>query len=141
EGRCRSVAEFEKLNRIGEGTYGIVYRAKDVASKEVVALKKVRMENVRDGIPISSLREITLLLSLKHPNIVHLREVVVGRGLDRSAGCIMGELLLHKPLLPGKSEIHQLELIIDLLGTPNDQIWPGMSKLPALEKITLKKQP
>ncbi|KAA3671602.1 cyclin-dependent kinase 10 [Paragonimus westermani] len=200
EGRCRSVSEFEKLNRIGEGTYGIVYRAKDTVSKEVVALKKVRMENVRDGtreieiehrpsgIPISSLREITLLLSLKHPNVVHLREVVVGRGLDSvtcladfglsrpthshnpmtpcvvtlwyrapeillgdknqtkaidiwSAGCIMGELLLHKPLLPGKSEIHQIELIIDLLGTPNDQIWPGMSKLPALEKINLKKQP
>ncbi|VDO64076.1 unnamed protein product [Schistosoma curassoni] len=36
----------------------------------------------------------------------------------------MGELLLHKPLLPGKTEVHQLELIIDLLGTPNDQIWP-----------------
>ncbi|CAH8477702.1 unnamed protein product [Schistosoma mattheei] len=49
EGRCRSVAEFEKLNRIGEGTYGIVYRARDTVSKEVVALKKVRMENVRDG--------------------------------------------------------------------------------------------
>ncbi|CAI2725348.1 unnamed protein product [Schistosoma spindalis] len=83
EGRCRSVAEFEKLNRIGEGTYGIVYRARDTVSKEVVALKKVRMENVRDGIPISSLREITLLLSIKHPNVVHLREVVVGRSLDR----------------------------------------------------------
>ncbi|CAI2725347.1 unnamed protein product [Schistosoma spindalis] len=82
EGRCRSVAEFEKLNRIGEGTYGIVYRARDTVSKEVVALKKVRMENVRDGIPISSLREITLLLSIKHPNVVHLREVVVGRSLD-----------------------------------------------------------
>ncbi|KAH9596528.1 Cyclin-dependent kinase 10, variant 2 [Schistosoma haematobium] len=44
-----------------------------------------------------------------------------------SAGCIMGELLLHKPLLPGKTEVHQLELIIDLLGTPNDQIWPVCS--------------
>ncbi|KAG5454220.1 Cyclin-dependent kinase 10 [Clonorchis sinensis] len=58
-----------------------------------------------------------------------------------SSGCIMGELLLHKPLLPGQSEVHQVELIIDLLGTPNEQIWPGMSKLPALEKINLKKQP
>lgn len=36
----------------------------------------------------------------------------------------MGELLLHKPLLPGKNEVHQLELIIDLLGTPNERIWP-----------------
>ncbi|VDM16513.1 unnamed protein product [Hydatigera taeniaeformis] len=82
EGRCRSVSDFEKLNRIGEGTYGIVYRARDSVTGEIVALKKVRMENERDGIPISSLREITLLLSIKHPNVVQLREVVVGRSLD-----------------------------------------------------------
>ncbi len=36
----------------------------------------------------------------------------------------MGELLLHKPLLPGKNEVHQLTLIIDLLGTPSERIWP-----------------
>lgn len=53
----------------------------------------------------------------------------------------MGELLLHKPLLQGKSEIHQLELIIDLLGTPNDNIWPGYSALPILKHLSLKSQP
>jgi len=58
-----------------------------------------------------------------------------------AAGCILGELLGHKPLLPGRSEIHQLELVIELLGTPNDQIWPGYSSLPALENFTLKQQP
>ena len=58
-----------------------------------------------------------------------------------SAGCILGELLDHKPLLPGKSEINQLELIIDLLGTPNDQIWPGFSDLPTVQEFTLKTQP
>ena len=42
----------------------------------------------------------------------------------RSAGCILGELLSHKPLLPGNSEIQQLELIIEMFGTPNDTIWP-----------------
>ena len=49
-----------------------------------------------------------------------------------SSGCILGELLAHKPLLPGKSEINQIELVIDLLGTPNDSIWPEFSSLPAL---------
>ncbi|VDP71575.1 unnamed protein product [Schistosoma curassoni] len=73
EGRCRSVAEFEKLNRIGEGTYGIVCkyenlannldRARDTVSKEVVALKKVRMENVRDG-KFSSLSSYVQQVSL-----------------------------------------------------------------------------
>lgn len=58
-----------------------------------------------------------------------------------AAGCILGELLGHKPLLPGRSEIQQLELIVDLLGTPSDAIWPGFSSLPALQNYTLKQQP
>ena len=48
-GKCRNVTEFEKLNRIGEGTYGIVYRARDRKTKEVVALKKIRMESEKEG--------------------------------------------------------------------------------------------
>ena len=58
-----------------------------------------------------------------------------------AAGCILGELLLHKPLLPGRSEINQIDLIIEMLGTPNDAIWPNCSKLPVLEKFNLKHQP
>ena len=57
-----------------------------------------------------------------------------------SAGCIQGELLAHKPLLPGRNEINQLDLIIDLLGTPNKQIWPEIDDLPTLKDFTLKKQ-
>ena len=57
-----------------------------------------------------------------------------------SAGCIQGELLGHKPLLPGRSEINQLDLIIDLLGTPNPQIWPEIEDLPSLKEFTLKTQ-
>ena len=81
-GRCRPVTEFEKLNRIGEGTYGVVYRARDTVSNKIVALKKVRMEREKDGIPLSGLREISLLLNLEHKNIVKLMEVVVGKHLD-----------------------------------------------------------
>ncbi|KAK2530178.1 Cdk10 [Columba guinea] len=251
-GRCRSVKEFEKLNRIGEGTYGIVYRARDTLTDETVALKKVRMDNEKDGMPISSLREITLLLQLRHPNIVELKEVVVGNHLESiflvmgyceqdlasllenmqtpfseaqvkcitlqvlkglqylhenyiihrdlkvsnllmtdkgcvkiadfglartygmppkpmtpkvvtlwyrapelllgmttqttsidmwAVGCILAELLAHKPLLPGTSEIHQIDLIVQLLGTPNENIWPGFSRLPLVNQYTLRKQP
>ncbi|XP_020371902.1 cyclin-dependent kinase 10 isoform X1 [Rhincodon typus] len=251
-GRSRSVKEFVKLNRIGEGTYGIVYRAHDTKSDEIVALKKVRMDKERDGIPISSLREINLLLKLRHPNIVELKEVVVGNHLDSiflvmgyceqdlasllenmqspfseaqvkciilqllkglrylhenfiihrdlkvsnllmtdkgcvkiadfglaraygvplkpmtpkvvtlwyrapelllgtktqttaidmwAVGCILAELLAHKPLLPGSSEIHQIDLIVQLLGTPNENIWPGFSNLPLVGQYTLRKQP
>lgn len=42
----------------------------------------------------------------------------------RAVGCILAELLAHKPLLPGTSEIHQIDLIVQLLGTPNENIWP-----------------
>merc|ERR1719397_259582 len=232
--------------------YGIVYRARDTKSGEIVALKKMRMEREKDGIPVSGLREIYILLQCCHENIVPLREIAVGRSLESmflvmdyceqdlaclldnmqspfsesqvkcimaqvfrglrylhsnfivhrdlkvsnllmtdkgcvkiadfglarlyglplkpmtpkvvtlwyrapelllnaktqttaidmwSGGCILGELLAHKPLLPGKSEINQIELVIDLLGTPNDNIWPAFSSLPALQEFTLKQQP
>ncbi|GLH13815.1 Serine/threonine-protein kinase PITSLRE [Gryllus bimaculatus] len=248
-GRCRFVSEFEKLNRIGEGTYD---RARDTKTDKVVALKKVRMEHEKDGLPVSGLREISVLLGCRHENIVHLKEVVVGRSLESiflameyceqdlaslldnmqapfsesqvkcimlqvlrglrylhrnfvvhrdlkvsnllmtdkgcvkiadfglarwfglplrpmtprvvtlwyrapelllqartqttsvdmwAAGCILGELLGHRPLLPGRTELGQLELIVDLLGTPSDAIWPEFSSLPALQSFTLKQQP
>lgn len=79
---CRSVNEFERLNKIDEGTYGVVYRAKDKKTGEVVALKKVKMEKEREGFPLTSLREINILLSFHHPSIVDVKEVVVGSSLD-----------------------------------------------------------
>lgn len=45
-------------------------------------------------------------------------------GFYRAVGCILAELLAHKPLLPGTSEIHQIDLIVQLLGTPSENIWP-----------------
>lgn len=57
-----------------------------------------------------------------------------------SIGCVLGELLLHKPLLPGKSEIHQLSLIIDLLGSPTEAIWPGYTKLPRLRDFQIGRE-
>ena len=251
-GACRSVSEFEKLNRIGEGTYGVVYRARDLKSGEIVALKKIRMEKEKEGLPVCSVREISLLFQLRHHHIVQLIDVVVGRDLDSmflvmkyceqdlaslidhmkmpftesqvkcimlqlldglqymherfiihrdlkvsnllltdkgclkiadfglargagepvrpltpkvvtlwyrapevlfgddmyttsldmwSVGCIFGEILSNKPLLPGKSEANQVELIVNLLGSPNDAIWPGFSSLPLAKKLSLTQQP
>ena len=47
-----------------------------------------------------------------------------------ACGCIMGELLGHRPLMPGRNEAGQLELMFELLGTPNDVIWPGSAHPP-----------
>ncbi|KAH9610576.1 hypothetical protein KSS87_003336 [Heliosperma pusillum] len=79
---CRSVDEFERLNKIDEGTYGVVYRARDKKTGEIVALKKVKMEKEREGFPLTALREMNILLSLHHPSIVDVKEIVVGRNLD-----------------------------------------------------------
>lgn len=247
---CRSVCEFEMIKKINEGTYGIVYKARDKKTGEVVALKKVKMNIERDGFPLSSLREINILLSFNHPSIVNVKEVVVDDfdgtfmvmeymesdlkgmmeakkqpfsmgeikslirqllegvkylhdnwvihrdlkssnillnhdgelkicdfGLSRqhgsplkpytpvvvtlwyrapelllgskeystaidmwSVGCIMAELIAKEPLFRGKSELEQLDKIFRTLGTPDEKIWPGLSKLPGA-KAKFVKQP
>lgn len=80
-GQCRSVYNFERLNVIGSGTYGVVYRARDKQSGSIVALKKLRMEREKEGMPLTSLREIRLLKRITHPNVVQLKEIAVGNKL------------------------------------------------------------
>lgn len=77
---CRSIDEFERINTINEGTYGVVFRVRDKKTGEIVALKKVKVdkEKGREGFPLTSLREINILLSFDHPSIVDVKEVVVG---------------------------------------------------------------
>lgn len=81
-GPCRHVDNFERLNHIEEGSYGLVSRAKDITTGEVVALKKLKMDNSPDGFPVTGLREIQTLLESRHANVVHLREIVIGQKLD-----------------------------------------------------------
>ncbi|KAH7818593.1 putative Cyclin-dependent kinase [Monocercomonoides exilis] len=77
-GKCRSIERFDIIGVIGEGTYGVVYKALDKDDGSVVALKQVKMDEERNGIPWTFLREIKMLKSIDHPNIVKLKEVVVG---------------------------------------------------------------
>lgn len=81
-GPCRHVDNFEKLNHIEEGSYGWVSRARETATGDVVALKKLKMDNANDGFPVTGLREIQTLMGSRHTNIVALREVVMGEKLD-----------------------------------------------------------
>ncbi|VVA97097.1 unnamed protein product [Arabis nemorensis] len=253
----RSVDCFEKLEQIGEGTYGQVYMAKDKKTGEIVALKKIRMDNEREGFPITAIREIKILKKLHHQNVIHLKEIVTSPGRDTddqgnpdnnqykggiymvfdymdhdltglcdrpthmrfqvpqikcymkqlltglhychvnqvlhrdikgsnllidnkgnlkladfglarsfshdhngnltnrvitlwyrppelllgatkygpaidmwSVGCIFAELLNGKPILPGKTESDQLTKIYELCGSPDENNWPGVSKMP-----------
>ncbi|XP_033220118.1 cyclin-dependent kinase 11B-like isoform X3 [Belonocnema kinseyi] len=252
---CRSVEEFQCLNRIEEGTYGVVYRARDKRTEEIVALKRLKMEKEKEGFPITSLREINTLLKAQHPNIVTVREIVVGSNMDKifivmdyvehdlkslmetmkkkrqafipgevkclmqqllravahlhdnwilhrdlktsnlllshrgvlkvgdfglareygsplrhytpivvtlwyrapelllggkeystpidmwSVGCIFAEFLSMEALFPGQSDQDQINRIFKELGTPNDRIWPGFSKMPLASKTVFSHYP
>lgn len=212
---------------------------------EIVALKRVRMDNEKEGFPVTAIREIKILKVLNHKNVVQLKEIVTSKaseynhgkgsiymvmefsdhdltgltdagtrfttpqikcymkqlleglaychknrvlhrdikgsnllinnqgqlkladfGLARpfddtgrqltnrvitlwyrppelllgsqlygpavdmwSVGCIFAELLLKKPILPGKNEFEQIDKIFKMFGTPTEQTWPGLTKL------------
>lgn len=83
---CRSVTAYRLLRKVEEGTYGIVFAAEEVATGDIVAVKKVKLgasDALGEGFPITALREANVLLSLKHPNIIRVREMVVGGDLDK----------------------------------------------------------
>ncbi|MQL93098.1 hypothetical protein Taro_025734 [Colocasia esculenta] len=233
--------QYEKVEKIGEGTYGVVYKARDRLTNETIALKKIRLEQEDEGVPSTAIREISLLKEMQHSNIVRLQDVVhsekrlylvfeyldldlkkhmdscpdlakspqliktflyqILRGIaychshrvlhrdlkpqnlliDRrtnslkladfglarafgipvrtfthevvtlwyrapeillgsrhystpvdvwSVGCIFAEMVNQKPLFPGDSEIDELFKIFRILGTPNEETWPGVSSLP-----------
>jgi len=68
--------KYQKIEKIGEGTYGVVYKARNRVSGELVALKKIRLEAEDEGIPSTAIREISILKELQHPNIVRLHDVI-----------------------------------------------------------------
>ena len=53
-----------------------------------------------------------------------------------SVGCIFGELLNNSPIFPGENDIDQLGIVIKILGSPNEKVWPGVRELPDFSKIT-----
>ena len=230
---------FERIESIGAGVVGTVYRVRDEKTNEILALKRIRFEDGEEGVPVAALREISLLTDIAHPNIVPLRDTHVATsrlflvlelldchlrtylrergGLDQqtcanfnaqilagvahchdrqvlhrdlkpenvlvrrqdrtvkiadfglsrmfsrpqgqhtqevvtlwyrapelllgaerygtpvdvwSVGCILAEIATARPLFPGDSEIDQLFKIFRVRGTPNDHVWPGVSRLP-----------
>lgn len=80
----RCVDMYKIVDKVGEGTYGEVYKATpppelSTSENELLALKKVRLENEREGFPITAVREIKILRQLKHKNIIKLKEIVTDK--------------------------------------------------------------
>lgn len=74
---AKSVMEgYVKMDKIGEGTYGIVYKAKHKASNRIVALKKIRLNAHDEGVPATAIREVSLLKELKHENVIRLLDII-----------------------------------------------------------------
>jgi serine/threonine protein kinase len=231
-------SRFNVIEKIGEGTYGMVYKARCYKTGNHVAIKKIKILYEEDGVPSTALREISLLAETNHPNVVRLHEVYSSRmnlflifecldmdlrvylkrygpflerplrsaakqcfrgiefchghrilhrdlkpqnvlidvanmrlvladfGLARyfsvplktythevvtlwyrapevllgqqryapaidiwSMGCILAEMATGQALFPGDSEIDTIFRIFRLLGTPTEEMWPGVSSL------------
>ncbi|KAG4302139.1 hypothetical protein PCK1_001411 [Pneumocystis canis] len=233
--------QYQRLEKVGEGTYGVVYKAKDLESGTIVALKKIRLEAEDEGVPSTAIREISLLKEMHNDNVVRLLNIVhqesrlylvfefldldlkkymnsipkdmmlgadmikkfmsqlvsgvkychshrilhrdlkpqnllIDRegnlkladfGLARafgvplrgythevvtlwyrapevllggrqyataldiwSIGCIFAEMATKKPLFPGDSEIDEIFRIFRILGTPDENSWPGITSYP-----------
>jgi len=72
------LSKYQKLEKLGEGTYGVVYKAKERDTSRFVALKKMRLDGEDEGVPSTAIREISLLRELRHGNIVRLLDVLHG---------------------------------------------------------------
>jgi len=81
--QTRTIAHYKRIEQIGEGTYGQVYKAVCLSSSSVVALKKIRLTSVAtEGLPRTVIREIKILKALKHENMVQMLEVVSSKGFE-----------------------------------------------------------
>lgn len=75
----RRADSFEKIDKIGQGTYSNVYKAKDMLTGKIVALKKVRFDNLEPESVKFMAREILILRRLDHPNVIKLEGLVTSR--------------------------------------------------------------
>lgn len=71
-----NLTRYQKIERIGHGTYGVVYKALDTNLGKIVALKKIKINKDDEGVPPTAIREIAVLNELQHPNIVKLLNIV-----------------------------------------------------------------
>ncbi|RMZ91534.1 hypothetical protein DV736_g1256, partial [Chaetothyriales sp. CBS 134916] len=129
---------YQKIEKIGEGTYGVVYKAKDLANNgRIVALKKIRLEAEDEGVPSTAIREISLLKEMNDPNIVRLLNIVHADGHKLYLVCEFLDLDLKKYMeaLPvsdggrGKALPEGSALDMSRLGLGKDMVKKFMAQL------------
>lgn len=83
---CRSIEEYQQINFISQGTYGMVFKASCIKTGKIYAIKQIKasaQQTNKVGFSISALREINILLALNHPNIIKVHEMCVGSTMDK----------------------------------------------------------
>eukprot|EP00834_Sanchytrium_tribonematis_P001993 NODE_54_length_30443_cov_1.442954.p18 type:complete len:234 gc:universal NODE_54_length_30443_cov_1.442954:19371-18670(-) len=69
--------DYNREEKLGEGSYGVVWKGTVKATSQTVALKKIRTDHDEEGFPSTALREISILRELhEHPNIVYLHHII-----------------------------------------------------------------
>ncbi|KAI7881732.1 kinase-like domain-containing protein [Mucor mucedo] len=104
-----SISDYTFLEKIGQGSFGAVYKARDNKSNGLVALKRILVDDEKEGVPIMVIREIKILKQLDHKNIVPLRDVVVERDLVYNPNVGLTPLQIKayiKQLLEGTAYLH-----------------------------------
>uniref|UniRef100_M1CSV7 Serine/threonine-protein kinase cdk9 n=1 Tax=Solanum tuberosum TaxID=4113 RepID=M1CSV7_SOLTU len=129
----RRADAFEFVDLIGQGAYSNAYKARDTVLNKVVALKKVRLDNLdpenfglstffdpEQSIPLTS----NIVTLWYRPPELLLGSNCYGVGVDLwGVGCVLGELFTGKPIMPGKTEVEQLHKVLKLCGSPSDDFW------------------
>ena len=71
------MGDYKAVKQLGEGAYGLVFKGENVKTGEVVALKKIKLETQSEGVPSTTIREISVLREIQHPNVVLLKDVIM----------------------------------------------------------------
>lgn len=98
--RLKEVSIFTDKKVIGKGTFGEVFMAKNSQQGgKPYALKRIMMENEKEGFPITAMREIKILKKLNHPNILKIEEIVfqqpASSNQNRGSVYLVFELMKH----------------------------------------------
>ena len=72
-----SLDDYVKIEKIGEGSYGVVFKGRHKKRGDIVAMKKVKIDAEDEGIPATSVREISMLRDIQHQNIVQLKDILM----------------------------------------------------------------
>lgn len=125
----RDIDAYEKKFQVGEGTYGSVFVARDRASNEIVALKRINTEQEENGFPITALREVKLLKGLKHPNMVILKEIVCSKEQGSNGSLPKNVFMVFEYLeydLTGVLETPEIRLTQDHVKSWSQQLLNGV---------------